>query len=235
MISQLTSAQKINGCHRSKVAQTRREKTRAKLLKSALHVFARHGVDASIIDLIIKEAGLSRGTFYNYFTSNEELFIAVAEEVSNQIIRFVDPLVMAQNDAAARVACGVSMVLELAKAYPIFAEFVVRGGIAALGTGSLTRESVPRDINAGIASGQFSITDKRLAFDLIVGPVIAAFHTLLSEDISENYPRALAQAVLQSLGVDKAQAIQYASIEFGEISISEDSIFNQPQLRIPPN
>lgn len=110
MIMQQTSGPKLNECHHSKVAPTRREKTRAKLPKSTLHVFTRHCVDASIIDLIIKEAALSRGTFYNYFRTNEKLFITVAEEVNNQIIRFADSLAMAKNYGAARVACGVRMV-----------------------------------------------------------------------------------------------------------------------------
>ena len=210
------------------MALDRRGKTRAKLVKGAVHVFSRHGVDARVIDLIIKEAGVSRGTFYNYFRTNEELFIAAAEEVSSEIIRVVDPIVLKQSDPAASIACGVSLVIKLANAYPIFAEFIVRGGPLALGAGSLTTEVVPREIHAGIQSGHFNIKNSRLAFDLIIGPVIAAFHTLLSEGISENYPQELAQAVLQSLGVEQSLAYQYSILDFGEISISEDSIFFSP-------
>ena len=214
--------------HRPKKILDKRGKTRAKLVKGAVHVFARHGVDARVIDLIIKEAGVSRGTFYNYFRTNEELFIAAAEEVSSEIIRVVDPIVLKQSNPAASIACGVSLVIKLANAYPIFAEFIVRGGPPALGAGSLATEVVPREIHAGIQSGYFNIKNSRLAFDLIIGPVIAAFHTLLSEGISENYPQELAQAILQSLGVEQSLAYQYSILDFGEISISEDSIFFSP-------
>lgn len=211
--------------HRTIVGAERREKTRAKLLIGALRVFASHGVDAKVIELIIREAGVARGTFYNYFSTNEELFIEVAKEVSNEIIRIVEPLVQQQQDPAARLACGVSSVIKLAIAYPVFAQFVVRGGPPALSAGSLASEVVPRDINAGISTGRFSIADSKLAFDLVLGPVIMAFHRILSEKVSKNYPHLLAQAVLQSLGASKTLAEKYACQDFGEVVIAADSLF----------
>lgn len=210
--------------HRTIVASERREKTRAKLLKGALHVFARHGAEAKVIDLVIKKAGVSRGTFYNYFRTNEELFVEVAREVSNEIIRIVDPLVQQQEDPAARLACGLLSVLKLARAYPGFSQFVARGGPPAISAGNLANVAVPRDIRAGIASGLFNVTDEKLAFDLILGPVIMAFHTVLNESVSESYSRQLTQAVLQSLGVDASLARMYASKDFGDIEVPEGSL-----------
>lgn len=221
--------------HRTRVGLLRREKTRAKLLASALPVFAKHGADAAIIDSIIQHAGVSRGTFYNYFRTNEELFVAVAQEVSNELIRVVDPVVLAQSDPAARVACGVSRVINLARCHPLLAEFVVRGGPAAISAGSLVTDVVLRDVQAGIASGRFTVTDKRLAFDLILGPVISAFHTVLTSHVPKNYPQALAESVLRALGVSPSVARKFGSQEYGEIILAENSIFARRQPRITAN
>jgi AcrR family transcriptional regulator len=227
MKKQRTSLSRKRVNHRTQVGIKRREATRARLIRGALHVFASHGVEAKVIELVIEQAGVSRGTFYNYFRTNEELFIAVAEEVSNEIIRIVDPLVQQQNDPAARLACGVSSVIRLAKAYPLFAQFIVRGGPPALCAGSLVTEVVPRDVAAGMASGRFSLADPRLAFDVILGSVISAFHTVLTEGVSEDYPKELAQAVLQALGVTKAMAQKFAGRDFGTITLAPDSLFAQ--------
>lgn len=213
--------------HRTIVAAERREKTRAKLLKGALHVFARHGAEAKVIDLVIKKAGVSRGTFYNYFRTNEELFIEVSREVSNEIIRIVDPLVQQQENSAACIACGLVSVLKLAKDYPVVSQFVARGGPIAISAGNLATEAVPREIRTGIAAGLFTVNDEKLAFDLVLGPVIMAFHTVVNEGVSENYSRQLAQAVLQSLGVDATLAKRYASKDFGDIQIAEDSLLRK--------
>src|SRR6516164_4551776 len=96
--------------HRTRVGAERREKMRARLLESALLVFASQGVDATVVDEVISTAGVSRGTFYNYFRTNEELFSAVAAEVSNEILRIVDPLLLPLTDPAARIAVGIRLV-----------------------------------------------------------------------------------------------------------------------------
>lgn len=212
--------------HRTKVGHDRRERTRAKLLKGALVVFAQHGIEAKVIDLVIKESGVARGTFYNYFRTNEDLFFEVAKEVSNEIIRIVELLVNQQSDPAARVACGVSTVVKLAMAYPVFAQFVARGGPPAISAGNLVTEAVFRDIREGIASGRFTVTDEKLAYGLILGPVIMAFHAVLSGEVSASYPQNLAQAILQSLGVSKAAARKCAELKFGNITIADDSLFS---------
>ncbi len=192
--------------HRTQVGAERSRKTRAKLIRGAFHAFANHHVDVR---------------------TSEELFHEAAKAVSIEIIRIVDPLVRKQADPAARVACGVSSVVRLAIAYPAFAQFVVRGGPAAITAGSLASEVVPGDIDAGIAAGRFSIADRRLALDLILGPVLMAFHKVLTEKVSSSYPNLLAQAVLQSLGVSKLSAQKSAFRDFGEIEIPDDSIFTQ--------
>ncbi len=189
-----------------------------------MRTIADHGIDARMIDLVVREAHVARGTFYNYFRTSDEIFHEVAKEVSIEILRIVDPLTSQQRDPAARVACGVRSVIKLAINYPIFAQFVVRGGPPAITEGCLASEIVPGDIAAGIASGRFSISDKKLALDLILGPVIMAFHTVLTEKVSRSYPNLLAQAILLSLGVSKALAKKYAFQDFGEIEIPSDSI-----------
>lgn len=210
--------------HRTLAGAQKRKKTRGKLIEGALRTIADHGVDARMIDLVVREACVARGTFYNYFRTSDEIFHEVAKEVSIEILRIVDPLTSQQRDPAARVACGVRSVVKLAINYPIVAQFVVRGGPPAITAGCLASEVVPSDIDAGIASGRFSITDSKLALDLILGPVIMAFHSVLTGSVARNYPNLLAQAILQSLGVSKALAKKYAFHDFGEFEIPDDSI-----------
>jgi AcrR family transcriptional regulator len=49
-------------------------RTRAKIVESARVMFNRHGFDQVSIDDIMKSAGLTRGGFYNHFTSKDELY-----------------------------------------------------------------------------------------------------------------------------------------------------------------
>jgi AcrR family transcriptional regulator len=58
----------------------RRAQTRAKLLKAAGHVFARHGYEGATLEAIAAEARLSKGAVYYNFASKEELFLTLLEE-----------------------------------------------------------------------------------------------------------------------------------------------------------
>ncbi len=220
--------------HRTAVAAERREKTRARLLKSAFQVFSQCGSDAKIIDKVITNAGVSRGTFYNYFKTNEELFIEVSREVSNEIIRIVDPIVVLQKDPAARMACGLVLVIRLAIRAPILAQFVARGGPMAMGVGNLTAEVVPREIRSGRATGHFTIIDEQLAFDLVLGPIIMAFHTIAQGGLSEEYAPQFAQSILQALGVKEELANAYATADFSDVELPEHSMLKQAHL-LPPS
>ena len=167
--------------HRTRSGAIRREQMRTRLIESALLVFARRGVEGSVIDEVITTAEVSRGTFYNYFRTNEELLTAVAQEVGNQMLEVVDPVVREHTDPAVRVACGVRLTLMVARAHPHLAAFIGRVGPPALGAQSLVTEYLPRDLADGMAEGRFSEMHPRLAFDLVTGPVMAGFHTLLNE------------------------------------------------------
>lgn len=61
---------------------TKGQRTRARLLEAARRVFEEHGyLDARIVD-IAAEAGIAVGSFYTYFSSKEDLFRDLIQEVN---------------------------------------------------------------------------------------------------------------------------------------------------------
>lgn len=77
---------------------------REELVDAAMRVFYKHGFNASGLDSILQEGGISRMTLYNHFKSKDELIIAALrrrdEIFRNRLMKFVDA---AQGDAVARV------------------------------------------------------------------------------------------------------------------------------------
>ncbi|WP_299327252.1 TetR/AcrR family transcriptional regulator [Parasphingopyxis sp.] len=53
-----------------------KRETRAKIVEAARILFNRHGFDDVTIDMIMRDAGLTRGGFYNHFDSKEALYAA---------------------------------------------------------------------------------------------------------------------------------------------------------------
>lgn len=51
-----------------------REEKHIDILKAAIRVFSEHGFDGAKMEYIAKEAGIGKGTIYEYFQSKEQLF-----------------------------------------------------------------------------------------------------------------------------------------------------------------
>ena len=58
---------------------------RSQLLAAARRVFAARGYHNAGVSHIIREAGVARGTFYNYFESKRTVFTAVLDELTTEL------------------------------------------------------------------------------------------------------------------------------------------------------
>ena len=70
----------------------RTRETRDKLLRVARDVFEEDGFDGASISRIVESANVSRGTFYLYFESKEDIFRTLATELLTQVVELQRPL-----------------------------------------------------------------------------------------------------------------------------------------------
>ena len=59
--------------------QQRSEETRTQIIKSGIKLFSSHGYTAASVDVICKDAGVSKGAFYHHFESKQALFLALLD------------------------------------------------------------------------------------------------------------------------------------------------------------
>ncbi|MGO1284448.1 MAG: TetR/AcrR family transcriptional regulator [Brachybacterium sp.] len=71
----------------------RRENTRTKLVRASLEVFVEKGVDGATVDDLVKAAGFTRGAFYSNFSTKEEVFSALFDEVTAELIAIANSAV----------------------------------------------------------------------------------------------------------------------------------------------
>lgn len=58
---------------------------KSKLLTAATRIFARKGYQNASIDEIVAEASVAKGTFYNYFKSKEDIFLALISDGTDRL------------------------------------------------------------------------------------------------------------------------------------------------------
>jgi len=204
---------------------------RGRLLEAALIVFGQHGVEASVIDEITSVAGVSRGTFYNYFRSNEELLTAVAVRAGDEIAGAVMALFDQPPDPAVRAAVGIRHWLGLARQHRHLAAFFRRAGTLALDQTLKARAETRRYVPMGYERGRFNLENPELAFDLIGGAVLAGINTLATVGAAEGYPEEMAERVLLALGLQPAEAREIAFAPLPPIKLPEDSLIVRSAAR----
>lgn len=64
----------------------RRAETRQRLLDAALDVFADNGFGRSTVEQVCERGGYTRGAFYSNFASLDEMFLAMWEQRSRQLV-----------------------------------------------------------------------------------------------------------------------------------------------------
>ena len=86
----------------------RRENTRARLVRASLDVFVEKGIDGATVDDLVKAAGFTRGAFYSSFSSKEEVFIALFDEVTAELMAIANSSVeRAVADVTGEESCSI--------------------------------------------------------------------------------------------------------------------------------
>lgn len=216
--------------HRTRTAALKRERMRLRLIESALLVFARKGIDAAVIEDVIELADVSRGTFYNYFKTNEDVMAAVLHELGNELLVLVDAVVTQREDPVERLACGVRMVLHTTRRYPEFAKFASRVGVDSIARNSPALLYLPRDLQGGIDEGRFALSNLMVGLDLVVGTTWAAIDAMANRPgMPADYPEEITYHVLLGLGVTKASARRLVNLPIQSVELPPDSLLSRTQ------
>jgi AcrR family transcriptional regulator len=182
-------------------------RTRAELVRAARRILAEKGPDAASIAGIASEAGVTRGTFYNYFRTKDE---AIEAAVADLVDEFGDLIATAHasiDDPAERFATGMRYFLRHAAVDPTWGWFIVRFGASLPPLQLSLRAHVEADIERGLRSGRFHVPDAhRPGLEpLIVGTVLAAMRLELEGAANAPGDLAVVAVVLRALGMEPAE------------------------------
>ncbi len=191
--------------HRTRVGHERSARTETRILQAALEVFADAGVDAPTIDDFRRAADVSRGTFYNYFDSVDELLAATSEWTTRELIQTIETTLGDLKGPALRLGLGLRLFFAWAEANPTWSRFVARvwklGGL----------ETPVRDLEQGLRLGVFRAPTNVVARDLLLGAVREALLRLGTGKAPPSYRAQMTELCLQALGTDPREVASVMS------------------------
>lgn len=188
------------------------ERTRRSILDAARAQMAAGGPESVTISAITERADLGLGTFYNYFKSRDELIDAVIYDVVETLGRRLDDLTKDMSDAAEIYSFSLRHLMHTAVSDPVWGWFVVRLGIAQEGLLSSLGPRASRDIQKGVDSGRFDVSDVPLASAMTFGALLSAMHSYLDDGTATDPSQRYSENLLRMVGVAKDEARRVAQL-----------------------
>jgi AcrR family transcriptional regulator len=198
----------------------KRERTRKKILEAAFGLIGNEKGLTVRIEEICAAARVSRGTFYNYFTSLEDLFEVLAIELSHDLNRALVSTFDAEVKSHAEGSnAAIQHYLDYARHDPAWAWAMVH--LSAFGPtfGAEAWEACHRSIEQGIEAGEFDVPSATVGRDLMTGTVLATVRTTLRSGGDASQSRTVAHHLLRALGVPDARAREIADRPLPEIVV----------------
>jgi len=192
----------------------RKARTRQALIDAAVRLIAEGRGDRASIQEITEAADVGFGSFYNHFDSKEQLFQAASEEALERWGQMIDRASAGITDPAELFAVGLRVSGRLGWTHPDIAGFLTGAGLDALDIPVGLAPRALRDIEAGQASGRFTVPDAEIALSAVAGGLLGLLRLCQRhpERVTEATVDQLAEATLRMLGVPAPEAARLAGL-----------------------
>ncbi len=183
----------------------KKDRTRRRLIAAALDVIADRG-DAFSVSEVAERAGVSNGTFYNYFDDRGALVDAIVPEALATFAT-TSALVVQDDDAAVRFATITALALARARVEPERWRVLLR--LDAAQSAVVDGEPVQHlraDLDAGRADGRFVVGNADAVVDVVVGSLLSAARRIVRGDANERCGSEVVEVLLRGLGIDAIEA-----------------------------
>jgi AcrR family transcriptional regulator len=161
------------------IVKTARATQRERLLAGMVAVTNRDGYASANVSQVIAHAGVSRPTFYDYFTNKDDCFIATHRDIAG---RLVEQIRDAVGDAPPEQAlqAAVQRLIERAEAEPAQAQFLANEALAGGPRALDERDTTISRIEEIVESARGKASPRALSPDVPTRVLIGATHWLLS-------------------------------------------------------
>lgn len=185
---------------------------REALLEAGVRVLGAETCACVAVDKIAAQAGLAKGTVYNYFGDKARFVEAVTQSVEARAADRIAQAMGSLPTGRARVAAAMCAMLETAILHPEEAVILERRIGAAPGDGAQIGEILFAELRRGGFDRAGSEGAQRAAVTLVLSATCAGMRQFASGHWGTRETHALIAQCLAALGVGRVEAAREASV-----------------------
>jgi AcrR family transcriptional regulator len=195
---------------RTRTGQLRRARTRARILCAAFGLIEEKGVGRVTVDDVRDAAGLSRGSFYNYFLTYEDMLKEMASEIAAQVNQEQAARFGTVSDPAERIWCNLQYaILRIASDRPC-AEIFVRVMPLVGALNDHMRDHAEQSVAQAMTEGAIDVPSTGVALDLGYGLAATMARRSLEAPLDPAEVSAGGLMLMRAFGVPEPRASQIA-------------------------
>lgn len=198
------------------------QETRSRILEAAVKVFAAKGYHDTKVDDIVSQSQTSKGSFYFYFPSKQDIFLALVDTFADLLESRLREGMSREPSGTARVNAALRVCLETFGGYRSLAKIAL---VQATGLGAAFEqkrqvlnqrfiEIVRENLDAAVANGSIPPLDTEVAACAWVGALneIVLRWVYTGQPDPERSLPALRRLLLQSVGIPE-ERIRHLEVE----------------------
>jgi AcrR family transcriptional regulator len=218
------------GDFRVRIAREKRERMKTRLLNAIMKICSElKGRGPKVIDEVIGEARVSRGTFYKYFDTLEDAMSELGRILADDMVATLSVMLADVDDPALRICYAAQITLIHAALDPAWGGFVSH-------TQHLTEDStlvaaMRLNCEEGRRRGLFEFADVEAAVDFHMGLMTQCARRMPQIGLDADYVREVASIALVGLGVDRAKAVGIAAAAAAGLAVRAPQFL--PWWRLP--
>jgi AcrR family transcriptional regulator len=203
---------------RVRVAREKRERMRSRLLNAIMKIGSENkGRGPTVIDEVVQEAKVSRGTFYKYFDTLEEAISELGRILTDDMVVTLRRMLDEVEDPAFRISCAVQIMMVHAALDHAWGGFVSHTG--HLSEDSFLVEAMRLNCESGRQLGLFTYDSVEAAIDFHVGLTTQSMRRMPTLGIDDRYIREVAAIALIGLGVKRSKAQSIAARASADLAV----------------
>ncbi|MEO3811545.1 TetR/AcrR family transcriptional regulator [Sphaerisporangium sp. B11E5] len=189
--------------------ERRKARTRAALIHAAQAFIADGRTNTAILELT-QAADVGMGSFYNHFSSKDELFRAAVDDALERHGATLDELTRGIDDPAEVFACSFRLTGRLHRRHPQLSQVMLNTGLAVVTSEHGLAPHTRRDIQAGIQAGRFTVSDPELALVIAAGAALCLGQLLHAQPERDDATATdrVAEDLLRTFGIPADEAHQ---------------------------
>jgi AcrR family transcriptional regulator len=160
---------------------------------------------------ITEAADVGTGTFYNYFSSRDQLLATVAEESMEEVGTALDRDISTLDDPAEVFAGSLRHLIKRSLTDRVWGGFLVQMGAAHPALLRILGPRARRDLLRGVESGRFTIPDLDLVTTCTFGSLTATVQLALTSPDRRDWDRLYAGSMLRMIGLSPVDADEVVS------------------------